>query len=226
MFDRLEKILGTEEINKIKNLNILLIGIGGVGGYALESLVRMGINNITIVDYDKVAISNLNRQIISTNDVIGKFKVDIAKERALSINPNINIKIINKKIDKDNYLNLFKEPYDYVIDACDTITSKVLLIEYCALNKIKIISCMGTGNRLDPTKLEISTIWKTDIDPLARVMRKLLKEKNIKENIPVVWSKEIPVKIKDRTPGSSCLVPSVAGIYLTSYIIKDCLSKK
>lgn len=225
MFDRLEKILSKEELSKIRNLNILLIGIGGVGGYTLEALVRMGVNNITIVDYDKVDITNLNRQIIATNNSIGKYKVDVAKERALFINSEINIKTINEKIDKDNYLSLFKDSYDYVIDACDTITTKVLLIEYCTLNKIKIISCMGTGNRLDPTKLEISNIWKTDIDPLARVMRKLLKEKNIKEKIPVVWSKETPIKIKEHTPGSSCLVPSVAGIYLASYVINESRSR-
>lgn len=225
MFDRLTKIIDEFDFNKIKNLNILLIGIGGVGGYTLETLVRMGINNITIVDYDKVDITNINRQIIATTKTIDEYKVDVAKERALEINPNINIKVIKNNINKDNYLDLFKDPYDYVIDACDTITTKVLLIEYCTLNKIKIISCMGTGNRIDPTKLEITNIWKTNNDPLAKVMRKLLKEKNIKDKIPVICSSELPIKIKDRTPGSTSIVPSVAGIYITSYIINDTLKK-
>lgn len=225
MFDRLTKIIDEFDFNKIKNLNILLIGIGGVGGYTLETLVRMGINNITIVDYDKVDITNINRQIIATTKTIDKYKVDVAKERALEINPNINIKVIKNNINKDNYLDLFKDPYDYVIDACDTITTKVLLIEYCTLNKIKIISCMGTGNRIDPTKLEITNIWKTNNDPLAKVMRKLLKERNIKDKIPVICSSELPIKIKDRTPGSTSIVPSVAGIYITSYIINDTLKK-
>lgn len=225
MFDRLTKIIDEFDFNKIKNLNILLIGIGGVGGYTLETLVRMGINNITIVDYDKVDITNINRQIIATTKTIDEYKVDVAKERALEINPNINIKVIKNNINKDNYLDLFKDPYDYVIDACDTITTKLLLIEYCTLNKIKIISCMGTGNRIDPTKLEITNIWKTNNDPLAKVMRKLLKERNIKDKIPVICSSELPIKIKDRTPGSTSIVPSVAGIYITSYIINDTLKK-
>ncbi|MGM9834450.1 MAG: ThiF family adenylyltransferase [Bacilli bacterium] len=225
MFERLEKILNNNEINAIQNLNILIIGIGGVGGYALETLVRMGVKNITIADYDIVDITNLNRQIIATNNTIGKYKVDVAKERALSINPNININIIKDNINKDNYLDLFENSYSYVIDACDTITTKVLLIEYCTLNNIKIISCMGTGNRLDPTKLEITDIWKTNNDPLAKVMRKLLKERNIKEKVPVICSKELPIKIGDRTPGSTSLVPSVAGIYISSYIINKTLGE-
>lgn len=221
MFDRLEKILTIEELNKIKNLNILLIGIGGVGGYTLESLIRMGVLNITIVDYDLIDLTNLNRQIITTQNNIGNSKVLEAKKRALSINPNIKINVINDNITKDNYLDLFKEHYDFVIDACDTITTKLLLIEYCVQNKINIISCMGTGNRLDPTKLEITNIWKTNNDPLAKVMRKELRERKINQKIPVVASYEVPRKINNRTPGSSSLVPSVAGIYLASYVINE-----
>lgn len=223
MFDRLEKILTEKEFNKIQNLKILIIGIGGVGGYTLESLVRMGIKNITIVDYDKVEKTNLNRQIIATNDVLGQDKVEVAISRVKTINNNINIKGIKEKINIDNYLELFKDSYDYVIDACDTITTKLLLISYCVKNNLKIISCMGTGNRFDPTKLEITNIWKTNNDPLAKVMRKLLKENEIFSKIPVVSSKELPRKINDRTPGSSVLVPSVAGILLASYVINDTL---
>lgn len=221
MFDRLEKILTENEFNKIRNLNILLIGIGGVGGYTLEALVRMGVKNITIVDYDIIDLSNLNRQIITTKENIGNSKVLEAKKRALSINSEINITTINEKINKDNYLSLFKTHYDFVIDACDTITTKLLLIEYCLKNKVKIISCMGTGNRLDPTKLEITNIWKTNSDPLAKLIRKELRNRKINKNIPVVASAEVPRKINDRTPGSSSLVPSVAGIYLASYVINE-----
>lgn len=221
MFERLEKILSEKELNQIRDLNILLIGIGGVGGYTLEALVRMGVGNITIVDYDTIALSNLNRQIITTRENIGSSKVLEAKKRVVSINPEINITTINKKIDKDNYLNLFKTHYDFVIDACDTITTKLLLIEYCIQNKVKIISCMGTGNRLHPEKLEITNIWKTNNDPLAKVIRKELRSRKINKNIPVVASKEVPRKINDRTPGSSSLVPSVAGIYLASYVINE-----
>ncbi len=221
MFARLEKILTKEELEKIKNLNILLVGIGGVGGYTLEALVRMGVENITIVDYDVIDITNLNRQIITTNENIGNSKVLEAKKRAQSINPNINIITIDENINKDNYLSLFKTHYDFVIDACDTITTKLLLIEYCIQNKVKIISCMGTGNRLDPTKLEITNIWKTSNDPLAKIIRKELRVRKINQKIPVVASRELPIKINDRTPGSSALVPSVAGIYLASYVINE-----
>lgn len=221
MFDRLKKILTEQEFSKIRNLNILLIGIGGVGGYTLEALVRMGVENITIVDYDVIDLSNLNRQIITTRENVGNSKVLEAKKRALSINSEINITTINKKINEDNYLSLFKTHYDFVIDACDTITTKLLLTLYCIKNKIKIISCMGTGNRLDPTKLEITNIWKTNNDPLAKVIRKELRNRKIKKNIPVVASTEVPRKINDRTPGSSSLVPSVAGIYLASYVINE-----
>lgn len=221
MLERLEKILTKKELSKIRYLNILLIGIGGVGGYTLEALVRMGVGNITIVDYDTIALSNLNRQIITTRENIGNSKVLEAKKRAISINSDINITTINENINKDNYLGLFKTHYDFVIDACDTITTKLLLIEYCVKNKVKIISCMGTGNRLKPEMLEISNIWKTNNDPLAKVIRKELRNRKINKNIPVVASKEVPRKIKDRTPGSSSLVPSVAGIYLASYVINE-----
>lgn len=221
MFERLEKIVTKEEFDKIKNLNTLLIGIGGVGGYTLEALVRMGVENITIVDYDFIDITNLNRQIITTNENIGNSKVLEAKKRAQSINPNINITTIDENINKDNYLSLFQTHYDFVIDACDTITTKLLLIEYCIQNNVKIISCMGTGNRFDPTKLEITNIWKTSNDPLAKIIRKELRVRKINQKIPVVASRELPRKINDRTPGSSALVPSVAGTYLASYVINE-----
>ena len=221
MFDRLEKILTKNEFNIIKNLNILIIGIGGVGGYTLEALTRIGVKNITIVDKDIIDITNLNRQIISMHSNIGQNKTDIAKIRCQDINPNINIKTINKFILNVEILNL--NQYDYIVDACDTITTKVELIKYCYHNNIKLISCMGTGNRFDPTKLEIKDIYKTNNDPLAKVIRNLLRKEGIKKQI-VVASNEIPIKT-DRTPGSTSLVPSVAGIYMASYIIKDILKK-
>ena len=226
MFERLEKITTEEERNKIKNLHILLIGIGGVGGYTLETLVRMGVEHITIVDDDIIDITNCNRQILATHSVLGKDKVAVGYERAKDINPNVKIKTIKQNINKDTYLDLFKNHYDYVIDACDTITTKILLIEYCVQNNVKIISSMGTGNRFDPTKLEITTIWKTYNDPLAKIVRKLLKDRGIKAKVPVVFSHELPRKTKDRTPGSSALVPAVAGIYITGYIVKDCFKQK
>lgn len=219
MFERLEKLLTKEQFNKIKNSNILILGIGGVGGYALEALTRMGVENITIVDKDIVDLTNLNRQIISLHSNIGQNKTDIAIKRCLDINPSIKIKSINKFILNVEELDLNK--YDYVIDACDTVTTKIELIKYCQKNNIKIISCMGTGNRFDPTKLEIIDIYKTNNDPLAKTIRSLLRKEKINK-LDVVASKEIPIKT-DRTPGSTSLVPSVAGIYMAYYVINDIL---
>ncbi|MBR1416433.1 MAG: tRNA threonylcarbamoyladenosine dehydratase [Bacilli bacterium] len=225
MFDRLLKVINKKDFTKINNNNILIIGIGGVGGYALEVLARIGILNFTIVDNDKIEKSNLNRQIISLHSNIGKYKVDVAKERILDINPKININTCKDFITKDNIDKLFIEKYDYIIDACDTITTKVLLIKYAKERNIPIISSMGTGNRLDPTKLEITDIYKTNYDPLSKVMRKLLKEENIRKQ-DVIYSKEIPVKTINRTPGSTSLVPSVAGIYAAYYVINKILKDK
>lgn len=220
-FDRLKKIINDNEFEKIKKTKVLIVGIGGVGGYALEALIRSGVEYITIVDNDIVDITNINRQIISLQKTIGKTKTNVAKLRALDINPNAKINEIQKFIDKDNIDELFNDNYDYIIDACDTITTKVLLIKYAKEKNINIISCMGTGNRLDPTKLCITSLDKTNNDPLAKVMRKLLKENNITTEIPVVWSSELPINISDRTPGSCITVPATAGLFLASYIINN-----
>ena len=222
MYDRLLKLISKEELSKINSSKILIIGVGGVGGYALETLARIGIQNFTIVDSDKIEESNLNRQIIALNSNIGKYKVDAFKKRLLDINPNIKVNTIKEFIDKNNIDCLFKEKYDFIIDACDTITTKVLLIKYAQNNNIKIISCMGTGNRFDPTKLEIIDIYKTNYDPLSKIMRKLLKEEKIKKQ-DVIYSKEMPIKISDRVNGSTSLVPSTAGIYCAYYVINKIL---
>ena len=225
MFDRLLKLISIEELDKLKNTNVLLVGVGGVGGYALEALVRAGIGNITIVDADIVEESNLNRQIISLHSNLGKSKVEVASTRALDINPNLKIDTINEFITSDNINILFNKKYDYIIDACDTITTKVLLIKEAKLRNINIISCMGTGNRFDPSKIQICDIYKTNYDPLSKIMRKLLKEENIKK-ADVIYSSEIPIKTSDRTPGSTSLVPSVAGIYAASYVVRKVLENK
>ena len=225
MFDRLKLLLNEDIIDKFKNIKILIIGIGGVGGYSLESLVRSGFENITIVDKDIIDESNLNRQIISLNSNIGKSKVDIAKIRCLDINPNCNINTINEFILEDNIDLLNLSDYDYIIDACDTITTKILLIDYCTTNNIKLISSMGTGNRLDSTKLCITKLSKTYNDPLAKNIRRILKEKNIKADPNVIWSSELPIKNNSRTPGSIVLVPMQAGNLCASYIIKNELFK-
>ena len=224
MFDRLLKLISKEELEMLGKVNVLLVGVGGVGGYALESMVRIGFKNITIIDNDTVDLTNLNRQIISLHSNIGLLKVDVAEKRALDINPNINLKKIDTFITKDNIDTIFNEKYDYIIDACDTVTTKVELIKKAQEKNIKIISIMGTGNRLNPTMLEITDVFKTNYDPLAKVMRKLLRENNITE-ADVITSKEIPIKTGTSTPGSTSLVPSVAGIYATYYIVKDILKR-
>src|SRR5574344_111125 len=223
MFDRLLKIISEDDFNKIKNLKILIVGIGGVGGYTIEALARMGVLNITVVDNDIVDITNLNRQLIALHSNIGKLKVDVAEKRLLDINPHLKLNKIAQFITKDNIKDLNMALYDYVVDACDTISTKLELIKVAQQNKVKIISIMGTGNKFDPTKLTITDIYKTNYDPLAKVMRHLLKQEGIKK-LPVVASTEIPIKT-DSIPGSTSLVPSVAGIYAASWIINDALKK-
>lgn len=219
MFDRFELLIG-DKINNIKNKIILIIGLGGVGSYACESLIRSGISNIIIVDNDKIDITNLNRQLMTNMNNIGEYKVDVWYDRIKSINPNCNIKKIKEFIDKSNIDILFNNNIDYVIDACDTIDTKVLLIEKCKKNNIKIISCMGTGNKMNPSLLKITDISKTNYDKLAKIMRKKLKEKNI-NHVTVVSSSEVPYTKIDKTIPSNSFVPATAGLLLTSYIIND-----
>ena len=226
MDDRILKILSKDDLDKIKNLTVLIVGVGGVGGYSLESLVRSGVSNIIIIDKDTVDISNLNRQIISNIDNIGNIKVEEAKNRALSINKDINITTINEFLGKDNLEAILKEfKFDYIIDACDTVTTKIELIKYAKSNNINIITCLGTGNRLNPEDLTITTLDKTYNDPLGKVLRKELKDLKIKGKVTVCWSKELPIKIQDRTPGSMIFVPASAGLLISSYIIRKTIGK-
>ena len=224
-FERLQKIISEDDFKRLSNIKVLIIGIGGVGGYAFEALVRSGVINITIVDADNVEISNLNRQIIATHETIDMQKCIAAKNRAESINKDVKITTINKFIIEDNIDELFNTNYDYIIDACDTISTKVHLIKKAHKKNIKIISCMGAGNRFDPSKLSITEISKTSYDPVAKVIRKLLKDAGIKKKTYVVASTEKPVKTSDRIPGSIVTVPAVAGIYCASYVINDVLRK-
>ena len=221
-FKRTKLLFETNEYKTITNKKILLVGVGGVGGSALESLVRFGFKNITIIDKDTVDITNLNRQIITNLDNIGQSKVEVAKQRALSINPSINITTINDFLTKEN-INILETNYDYIIDACDTITTKIELIKFGINNNIKTITCMGTGKRLDPSKIEITTINKTSYDPVAKIIRKLLRDNLIKDNkLTCIWSSEQPIKTEDNTViASNPLVPNTAGIYCVSAILKD-----
>ena len=226
MFERIEKMLSKDEVDRLKNINVLLVGLGGVGGYALEMLVRSGIQNITIIDADIIDISNLNRQIISLQSNIGCDKVNVAKKRCRDINPDVNIEEINVFLTKDNMAILDDKCFDYIIDACDTITAKIELIKYAFKNNSTIISCMGTGNKLDPSKLEIIEIKKTSYDPLARVMRSLLKKEDITNDVMCVCSRENPRKNENRTPASMALVPATAGILCASFVINEAIKQK
>ncbi|MBP3920245.1 MAG: tRNA threonylcarbamoyladenosine dehydratase [Bacilli bacterium] len=216
----------TENTGEIAKQNILIIGLGGVGGYALEALVRSGINNITIVDSDKVEQSNLNRQLLALTSTIGKYKTDVAYKRALLINPDINITKVTKYLTPENINEIDFKKFDYVLDACDTVNVKKEIIKICTSNNIKFISCMGTGNKMNPSLLEITDIRKTSYDPLARIIRKMVKDENITAKIPVVCSKEIPIKTNSNIIGSNAFVPATAGLLMASFVINEVIYEK
>lgn len=219
--ERSKLVLGEENLNKIRSKNVLVIGLGGVGGSTCETLVRAGIGNITIVDSDYFEISNLNRQVMATRDTIGMKKTDATELRLKSIS-DVNIEKIFINVNEETINEIDFSKYDYVVDAIDTITSKILIIEKAFRENIKVISAMGAGNKLDPTKFKVEYIEKTHTDPIARILRKKLKEKNIRK-IPVVFSTEVPISTNSRTPGSMSFVPPVCGMIITSYIIRDIL---
>lgn len=216
------KLIGEENNKMLKSKNILLVGLGGVGGSTFEMLIRSGINNITVIDFDKFEESNLNRQILSDSSNISLYKVDVAKKRAGLINKECNVLAYNSKIDEEFIKNI-NTNYDYIIDAIDDIKAKVLLVKFATSNNIKIISSCGTGNRLDPEKLYITNIWKTSNDPLARKLRYLLRKEKISYKLPVVSSKELPLIKTNNFVGSMAMVPNSAGIMLASYVINDIL---
>lgn len=217
---RLESLIGEEGIQKIKKTKVLVLGLGGVGGYVVESLVRSGIENITLVDGDTIKPSNINRQIIVTSKNMNKYKTREWKKRIKLINKNAIVNIINAHITVDTINSLFGKELDYVVDACDSTLVKVKLITECAKRNIKIISSMGTANKLDPTQIKITTLDKTETDPLAKKVRKeFSKNKELMKNVVVVTSTEKPVN--NNVLGSTAYVPATAGLFITSYIIKD-----
>lgn len=221
MFERTIELLGENNFNIIKNTKILLVGIGGVGGYTFDSLIRSGFSNITIIDKDIFEESNLNRQLLSKISNIGLKKVDVACEYARNINDLAIIKPIFEYLDKNNINNLDKD-YDYIIDACDTLNTKLELIRYASENNIKIISCMGVGNRVDASKIKLTKLNKTNNDPLAKKLRKLVKDENLNSNIPVICSEELPQK--KEVIASIATTPGIAGIFITNYIINDLIN--
>ncbi len=219
MFERIINLIGKEKFGIIKTKKVLIVGLGGVGGYALETLVRSGINYIDIIDYDKIDITNLNRQIITNKDNVGNLKVEEAKKRALSINPEININTYNLFLNEENIKEILLNNYDYIIDACDTVSTKIELIKESINRNIKFISCMGTAKKIDPTKLSITTLDKTNYDPLARILRKKIKELKINKKIYVVSSTE--KALESESLGSLLMVPATAGILCAKYVIDD-----
>ena len=225
-FSRLEKIIGLKNLKKLEEASVLILGIGGVGGYVAEALARSNIGTLILVDFDTIDETNINRQIVALDSTCGLKKIDVLSKRLMDINSECKIIKIDKFIDENNILELFKYKIDYFVDACDTVKTKKAVIDLCLEKNVKFISCMGTGNRFDPTKLEIIDIRKTNNDPLARVIRKYVKDKNINKKIMVLASREVPIKTGDSVPGSSAFVPSAAGLIIASYVFNELINKK
>ena len=227
-FCRTELLLGSGSVDRLKNEKVAIFGLGGVGSFVAEGLARAGIGNFILVDKDIVSVSNLNRQLIATHDTIGKLKVDVEKERILSINPDANVLTYPEFFMTGNS-SIIDSSITYIVDCIDTVTAKIELVMQAQALDIPIISSMGTGNKLDPTKFEITDIYKTSVCPLAKVMRKELKARNVKK-LKVLYSKEEPIKTNvvdengKNIPGSISFVPSVAGLIIAGEVVKDLIS--
>ncbi|MGL5069321.1 MAG: tRNA threonylcarbamoyladenosine dehydratase [Sarcina sp.] len=241
---RTQLLIGEEGIEKLQNSKVIVFGVGGVGSFATEALTRTGIGTIIIVDNDTVDISNLNRQIHATRENVDKVKVEVMKDRMLLINPECNVITKQVFLAADNMSEVIPSDVDYVIDAIDSVTSKLALAEYCYKNDIKIIASMGTGNKLDPSQFKVADIHKTNVCPLARVMRNELKKRRVKK-LKVVYSEELPIKpqspqvdapkkvegeditrlSKRQSPGSMSFVPGVAGMILASQVVRDLIEE-
>lgn len=231
-FSRTQLLLGKDGIEKLHNAHVAVFGVGGVGGYVVEALVRSGVGKIDIFDNDTVSLTNLNRQIIATHDTIGRYKVDVMKERALSINPEIKVNAYNCFYMPENADEYDLVKYSYIVDAIDTVTAKIELIVRADRAGVPIISSMGAGNKLDPSQFEVEDIYKTSVCPLARTMRRELKQRGIKK-LKVVYSKEETIKPVDLSdaeeaptgrravPGSIAFVPAAAGLVAAGEVIRD-----
>ena len=231
---RTEMLIGKEAVQKLEKAKVAVFGIGGVGSFVVEGLTRAGVENLVLIDPDDISITNLNRQIHATHSTIGKSKVEVIKQRVLDINPDANVEIYKGNEFEDGEENIISSSFSYIVDAVDTVTTKIKLIEKAKKEKVPIISCMGTGNKLDSSKFEIADIYKTTVCPLAKVMRKELRKRNI-QDLKVLYSKEEPIKVdtnieesnldrKKSVPGSISFVPSVAGLMIAGEVIKDILS--
>ena len=226
-FSRLNLLIGEERMKKLENSSVIIFGVGGVGGHAVEALARSGVGHIAIVDFDKVEITNINRQLVATHSSIGKSKVEVLKSRLLDINPSIKVEAIEKFYLPENELEFDLEKFDYIVDAIDNMSAKISLISRAHELNVPIISAMGAGNKLDPTKLEVTDIYKTSVDPLAKILRHELRKRGI-NHLKVVYSKEEPIKVEEikegnrrSVPGSTAFVPPTMGLILASEVVKD-----
>lgn len=221
-YSRTELLIGKDGIEKIKNAKVAVYGIGGVGSYTVEALARAGIGHLVLVDYDTYDITNINRQLGAYHSTIGKYKVEVAKERILDINPDAVVEIYRPEEIVGGEVSIIDSTFTYVVDAIDTMKNKLALIEKCNKESVRIITITGAGNKLDATKFEVSDIYKTSVCPVCKILRKELKIRNINK-LKVVYSKEIPIKHEQSgtTLGSISFVPSVAGLIAAGEVIKD-----
>ncbi|MGN0161444.1 MAG: ThiF family adenylyltransferase [Lachnospiraceae bacterium] len=233
-FSRTELLLGNDAVERLHNSRVAVFGIGGVGGYVVEALARSGVGALDLIDSDEVCLSNLNRQIIATRSTIGKYKVDVMKERVLDINPDCKVEAHRCFYLPENKEDFDFSQYDYVVDAVDTVTAKIQIIMEAREKKVPVISSMGAGNKLNPAEFEVADIYQTSVCPLAKVMRRELKKRGV-EKLKVVYSKEEPItpgkdglveeqpagSSRRSTPGSVAFVPSVVGLIIASEVIKD-----
>ena len=232
-FSRTEMLIGNEGMEKLSNAKVAVFGLGGVGSFVCEGLARSGVGNFILVDFDKVDESNINRQLIATVNTIGKYKVDLMKERILEINPDANVEVHREFYMADSEIDIITEDLSYAVDCVDTIMAKIAIICNCDALDVPVISSMGTGNKLDPSMFEVADIFETSVCPLARIMKKDLRKRNI-EKLKVVYSKEHPINTNDceinqdrkfKVKGSVSFVPSVAGLIIAGEVIKDIAGK-
>ncbi|AUS96609.1 tRNA cyclic N6-threonylcarbamoyladenosine(37) synthase TcdA [Clostridium thermosuccinogenes] len=243
-FSRIEMLIGAEALKKLNESKVAVFGVGGVGSYVVEGLVRSGVGKFVLVDDDCVCLTNINRQLHATRKTIGKAKVEVMRDRILEINPKAEVTVYQEFYMPDTAEGLIKDDYDYIVDAIDTVTGKIDLVVRAKAKGIPIISCMGAGNKLDPTKFEVADIYETSVDPLAKVMRKELRSRGV-DSLKVVYSREVPLKplesdttsckvgcvcppgtqrkctIRHQVPGSAAFVPSVAGLIIAGEVVKD-----
>ena len=215
---RLETLIGDEAIQTLGDKSVFVLGVGGVGGYVCEALARSGIGKFILMDADLVDVTNINRQVIALRSTVGRYKVDVMKERILDINPDCQVEVYPYFLTEDNLSILDSSQYDFFIDACDTVSTKKCVLSFCKEKGIPFLTCLGTAKKFQPNLLEITDLSKTYNDPLARILRKYVKDNHISGHIPVLFSSEVPCKVKEL--GSTAFVPSSAGILIASYVVR------